>query len=72
MIFLGAFAYLRPEGLAELRRGDIDLDEGVVWMRRAAPELTNGKKVVGDPIVARGEARGLRARREIPRGKPSR
>jgi hypothetical protein len=49
MIFLGAFASLRPEELAELRRSDIDVDEGVVWIRRAAPELTNGKKVIGDP-----------------------
>ena len=49
MIFLGAFASLRPEELAELRRSDINADEGVVWIRRAAPELTNGKKVIGDP-----------------------
>jgi integrase len=49
MIFLGAFASLRPEELAELRRSDIDVDEGVVWIRRAAPELTNGQKVIGDP-----------------------
>ncbi|MEV8339991.1 tyrosine-type recombinase/integrase [Streptomyces niveus] len=55
MIFLGAFASLRPEELAELRRGDIDLDEGVVWIRRAAPELTNGQKVVGAPKSRAGK-----------------
>ncbi|EOT03201.1 hypothetical protein K530_14872 [Streptomyces noursei CCRC 11814] len=55
MIFLGAFASLRPEELAELRRSDIDVDEGVVWIRRAAPELTNGKKVIGDPKSRAGK-----------------
>ncbi|WP_174244032.1 hypothetical protein [Streptomyces sp. TM32] len=55
MIFLGAFASLRPEELAELRGSDIDVDEGVVWIRRAAPEPTNGKKVIGDPKPRAGK-----------------
>jgi integrase len=35
MIFLGAFASLRPEELAELRRSDIDVDE--VWCGSGGP-----------------------------------
>ena len=49
MVLLGAFASMRPEELAELRRGDVDLDAGSVWVRRAAPELNTGRRVVGDP-----------------------
>ncbi|WP_328582622.1 tyrosine-type recombinase/integrase [Streptomyces sp. NBC_00370] len=49
LVLLGAFASMRPEELAELRRGDIDLDAGLVWVRRAAPELNTGRRVVGDP-----------------------
>ncbi|MFE6686025.1 tyrosine-type recombinase/integrase [Streptomyces sp. NPDC057743] len=48
MILLGAFASMRPEELAELRRKDVDLDEGTIWVKRAAPELTTGKRVIGD------------------------
>ncbi|UED85029.1 tyrosine-type recombinase/integrase [Streptomyces profundus] len=48
MVLLAAFASLRPEELAELRRGDVDVEQGVVRVRRAAPELTTGRRVVGD------------------------
>lgn len=55
MILLGAFALMRPEELAELRRKDVDLDEGSLWVKRAAPELTTGKRVVGDPKSRAGK-----------------
>ncbi|WP_079277782.1 tyrosine-type recombinase/integrase [Streptomyces sp. CB03234] len=49
MVLLGAFASMRPEELAELRRSDVDLDVGSVWVRRAAPELNTGRRVIGGP-----------------------
>lgn len=55
MVLLGAFASMRPEELAELRRGDVDLDAGSVWVRRAAPELNTGHRVVGDPKSRAGK-----------------
>ncbi|MFE7114189.1 tyrosine-type recombinase/integrase [Streptomyces sp. NPDC057654] len=55
MILLGAFASMRPEELAELRRKDVYLDEGAVWVKRAAPELTTGKRVPGDPKSRAGK-----------------
>ncbi|WP_338677711.1 site-specific integrase [Streptomyces sp. SCSIO 30461] len=48
MVLLGAFASMRPEELAELRQADIDLDTGSVRVRRAAPELNTGRRVIGD------------------------
>ncbi|MYX19347.1 site-specific integrase [Streptomyces sp. SID8380] len=55
MVLLGAFASMRPEELAELRRSDIDLDAGSVRVRRAAPELNTGHRVVGDPKSRAGK-----------------
>ncbi|WP_326611199.1 site-specific integrase [Streptomyces scopuliridis] len=55
MVLLGAFASMRPEELAELRRGDIDLDAGALWVRRAAPELNTGHRVIGDPKSRAGK-----------------
>ncbi|MGA5701704.1 tyrosine-type recombinase/integrase [Peterkaempfera bronchialis] len=49
LVLLAAFTTLRPEELAELRRPDIDLEAGTVRVRMAAPELTTGRRVVGDP-----------------------
>lgn len=48
MVLLAAFTTLRPEELAELRRQDIDLGSATVRVRLAAPELTTGRRVVGD------------------------
>jgi integrase len=48
MVLLAAFTTLRPEELAELRRQDIDLGVATVRVRLAAPELTTGRRVVGD------------------------
>lgn len=48
MVYIGAYGPARPEELAELRRTDVDLDAVGVWVRRAAPELTTGRRVVGD------------------------
>lgn len=55
MVLLGAFASMRPEELAELRRGDVDLDAGSVRVRRAAPELNTGRRVIGDPKSRAGK-----------------
>ncbi|AJT69950.1 hypothetical protein T261_8357 [Streptomyces lydicus] len=55
MILLGAFASRRPEELAELRRKVVDLDEGSIWAKRAAPELTACKRVLRDPKSRAGK-----------------
>ncbi|MFJ9459120.1 tyrosine-type recombinase/integrase [Kitasatospora sp. NPDC101447] len=47
MVFLGAFATLRPEELAELRRKDVDLDERSLKISLASPELNTGKRATG-------------------------
>ncbi|WP_370466907.1 tyrosine-type recombinase/integrase [Streptacidiphilus sp. PB12-B1b] len=48
LVLLAAFTTLRPEELAELRRKDIDMTASTVRVRMAAPELTTGRRVVGD------------------------
>lgn len=55
MVLLGAFASMRPEELAELRGKDVDQDRGSVWVIRAAPELTTGERVIGDPKSRAGK-----------------
>ncbi|MEZ0064030.1 integrase [Streptacidiphilus sp. MAP12-20] len=55
MVFMGAFLSLRPEELAELRRSDVDLLDGVVRIRRAAPELCSGHRVVKEPKSKAGK-----------------
>jgi integrase len=55
MVFLGAFASLRPEELAELRRNDIDLKQEALRIARASPERTNGERVTGDPKSRAGK-----------------
>lgn len=55
MVLLGAFASMRPEELAELRRADVDVDAGSVRARRAAPELNTGHRVIGDPKSRAGK-----------------
>ncbi|MFB6539829.1 tyrosine-type recombinase/integrase [Streptomyces noursei] len=48
MVYLGAYGPMRPEEQAELRRKDVDLDRMTIRVRQAAPELTTGRRVVGD------------------------
>ncbi len=55
MVLLGAFASLRPEELAELRRRSVDLDECSLRITHASPELTNGRRVTGDPKSRAGK-----------------
>ncbi|QTU47450.1 site-specific integrase [Streptomyces scabiei] len=55
MVLLGAFASLRPEELAELRRHSVDLDECSLRITLASPELTNGRRVTGDPKTRAGK-----------------
>ncbi|MGW2541555.1 tyrosine-type recombinase/integrase [Kitasatospora sp. NPDC001574] len=47
LILLGAFATLRPEELAALRREDIDLDHRLLEIHSASPELSNGRRATG-------------------------
>ncbi|PWI16935.1 site-specific integrase [Streptomyces sp. Act143] len=55
MVLLGAFASLRPEELAELRRRSVDVDECSLRITQASPELTNGRRVTGDPKTRAGK-----------------
>ncbi|GAA1175763.1 tyrosine-type recombinase/integrase [Streptomyces rhizosphaericus] len=48
MVYIAAYGPARPEEQAEMRRPDVDLETVGVWVRRAAPELTTGRRVVGD------------------------
>ncbi|MFJ4676842.1 hypothetical protein [Kitasatospora sp. NPDC088783] len=48
MIFLGAFASLRPEELAALRREDVDLDKRTLRVNKAEPHLNSGHRAPGD------------------------
>lgn len=54
MVLLGAFATLRPEELAALRRDDVDLDAGTLRISLAAPELATGRRVTGPPKSSAG------------------
>jgi len=54
MVYLAAYGPARPEEQAGFRRSDVSLDPLGVWVRRAAPELTTGKRVVGDTKSAAG------------------
>ncbi|SFS79970.1 Phage integrase family protein [Streptomyces harbinensis] len=48
MVYIAAYGPARPEELAEMRRRDVDVEVPGVWVRRAAPELTTGRRAVGD------------------------
>ncbi len=48
MVYIAAYGPARPEELAEIRRHDVDLETVGIRVRQAAPELTNGKRVLGD------------------------
>ena len=49
MVYIAAYGPpARPEEQAGLRRSDVSLDPLGVWVRRAAPELATGRRVVGD------------------------
>lgn len=54
-VLVGAFASLHPEELAELRRRSVDLDECSLRITHASPELTNGRRVTGDPEARAGK-----------------
>ncbi|QPP07878.1 tyrosine-type recombinase/integrase [Streptomyces bathyalis] len=48
MVYIAAYGPARPEEQAEMRRSEVDLDAVGIWVRRAAPELTTGRRAVGD------------------------
>ncbi len=54
MVHFGAYGPLRPEGLAGLRRRDVDLDNLRVRVRLAEPERMNGRRVQGDTTSEAG------------------
>jgi integrase len=47
MVYIAAYGPARPEEQAGLRRLDVDLEAVGVWVRRAVPELTTGKRAEG-------------------------
>ncbi|MGW2354926.1 tyrosine-type recombinase/integrase [Actinacidiphila glaucinigra] len=47
MVYIAAYGPARPEEQAGFRRLDVDLEAVGVWVRRAAPELTTGKRAEG-------------------------
>ncbi|THA25338.1 site-specific integrase [Streptomyces sp. RKND-216] len=47
MVYLGAYGPLRPEEQAALRCRDVDLDEMILRVSTAAPELNTGKRAEG-------------------------
>ncbi|MGW3272544.1 tyrosine-type recombinase/integrase [Streptomyces kronopolitis] len=55
MVYLGAYGPMRPEEQAELRRKDVDLDTMTIRVRQAAPELTTGRRAVGETKTEAGK-----------------
>ncbi|MCF2526612.1 tyrosine-type recombinase/integrase [Yinghuangia soli] len=49
MVYFAAYATLRPEEQAELRREDVDPETRELSITQASPELTTGRRVTGDP-----------------------
>ncbi|MFJ5230362.1 tyrosine-type recombinase/integrase [Kitasatospora sp. NPDC088391] len=54
LVLLGAFATLRPEELAALRRQNVDVPRRLIRINTAAPELLNGRRSTGRPKSAAG------------------
>ncbi|MEU8133782.1 tyrosine-type recombinase/integrase [Streptodolium elevatio] len=48
MVYLGAYGPMRPEEQAELRRKDVRLETMTIRVRQAAPELSTGRRVIGE------------------------
>ncbi|MDF9814581.1 tyrosine-type recombinase/integrase [Streptomyces sp. SPB162] len=48
MVYLAAYSPLRPEEQAPLRRPDADPETMTLTVKQAAPELTTGRRVLGD------------------------
>jgi integrase len=54
MVILGAWCAMRFGEITELRRGDIDLEDGVVRIRRAVVRVNGGQFKVGPPKTDAG------------------
>ncbi len=48
MVYFAAYAVLRPEEQAELRREDVDTERRQLSITQASPELTTGRRVTGE------------------------
>ncbi|MFE3599001.1 tyrosine recombinase XerC [Streptomyces sp. NPDC059142] len=48
MVYLAAYGPARPEEQAGMRRPDVDLENVGVWVRKAEPELTTGRRAPGE------------------------
>ncbi|MFK4224741.1 tyrosine-type recombinase/integrase [Streptomyces sp. NPDC019890] len=48
MVYLAAYGPARPEEQAALRRSAVDVESVGVWVRKAEPELTTGRRAPGD------------------------
>lgn len=54
LVLFGAFTSLRFGELAALTRGDLDLDQGEVTVRKSQAELRGGRRVIKKPKSAAG------------------
>ncbi|UGQ15136.1 site-specific integrase [Yinghuangia sp. ASG 101] len=54
LVYFAAYATLRPEEQAELRREDVDTEARTLSITQASPELTTGRRVTGDTKSAAG------------------
>jgi len=54
MVYFAAYGPMRPEEQAALRRPDVTLEPLAVKISEAAPELTTGRRAVGDTKSAAG------------------
>lgn len=57
LVLLATFTSLRFGELAALRRSDIDIDAGFLWVRRSQAELSNGRLILKEPKTAAGRRR---------------
>ncbi|GAA3488578.1 tyrosine-type recombinase/integrase [Streptomyces cremeus] len=55
MVYIAAYGPARPEEQAGMRRSDVDLDAVGIWVRRAEPELTTGRRAPGETKTAAGK-----------------
>ena len=55
LVLLGALTSLRFGEFAALRRRDVDIDSGELWVRRSQAELKHGRTITKDPKSEAGK-----------------